>query len=138
MAYLIAVAVAFILFAGFLALARYETGEGRRFLLAGARKRLDRNVSRIGFILNHVDLGAFVSDTVRDTVERILHDVAHASLLVVRFLERALTRFVRQLREKREGATEAPLKERVLEVAARLRRAVTLRRISIRQKDEQK
>lgn len=35
------------------------------------------------------------------TLEKILHDVAHAILMVIRFLERWLTRAVRTLREKR-------------------------------------
>ncbi|HEX2792697.1 MAG TPA: hypothetical protein VHO23_03200 [Candidatus Paceibacterota bacterium] len=138
MAYIIAVAVALVLFGGFVALASCEAGAGRRFLLAGPRKSLDRKVARVAFILDHVDLGAFMRDTVRDGIERVLHDVAHASLLAVRFLERALTRFVRRLREKRDGASDASLKERLLEVGARLRRAITLRRIAIQRKDERK
>ena len=133
MSYIIAIVVALILLVGFLTLTAFEASHGIR-ILGGVRRRLDRKVGQAGFILSHVDLGAFMRDTVRDLVERVLHDLAHTSLLVVRFIERVLTRFVRQLRGRTE---EAPVRERrsFKEAVQHVKRTVRLKRISIQDKD---
>ncbi|MEK7511366.1 MAG: hypothetical protein AAB582_03965 [Patescibacteria group bacterium] len=134
MSYIIAIVVSLVLLIGFLSLTAFEAGSGMR-ILGGMRRRLDRKVGQAGFILSHVDLGAFARDTVRDIIERILHDLAHASLIVVRFIERVLTRFVRQLRGRTE---EAPVKERrtFKEAVQHVKRTVRLRRLSIAEKKE--
>lgn len=103
MAYLIAIALAFLLLGGFLALTRYETGHGVRFL-GGVRSRFDRKVERISFIVRHIDWSAVLSDVVRTATARIVHDVAHAILIIVRIVERLLTRVVKYLRMSREQA----------------------------------
>lgn len=86
--------------------------EGKRHtrMFAGWRDRFDVRVNRASFIIQHVDWGAFLTDVTRTFLERALHDVAHASLIAVRFLERILTRTVRTLRMRRqEQLPAAPL-----------------------------
>jgi hypothetical protein len=133
MSYLIAILVALILLVGFLTLTGFEASKGVR-VMSGARKRLDRKVGQLGFIFAHVDLGAFVRDTLRDGIERVLHDVAHATLIVVRFLERVLTRFVRSLRGRAEEVPERP-RRNFREAVDHVKRTVRLRRITIAEKE---
>lgn len=100
MLYLILIAVSLILLGGFLVLVSIERKRGLR--VAGAlRNRLDAKVSRVAFIVQHVDWGAFVKHLVGTVFERVAHDIAHGVLRAVRFVERLLTRTVRQLRARR-------------------------------------
>jgi len=94
---LIFILVSLALLIGFLALSAYETKRGAR-LFAPARTRFDQSVTRITFVLTHVDFVAFVRDLVIHAAHCIAHDVAHFSLLAVRAIERFLTRLVRYLR----------------------------------------
>lgn len=96
---LISILVSFALLGGFLALVIYETKQGVRFL-PQTRERLDVLVTRGTFVVEHVDFAAFLRDTVRTGVNRLVHDVAHLSLLFVRTIERFLTRVVRYLRTR--------------------------------------
>jgi hypothetical protein len=96
---LVFILVALALLAGFFALIEYEVRRGVR-LFAEKRARLDRNVERVEFVLQHVDLSAFTRDEVRRIVGRVSHDIAHLSLQVVRAAERLLTRLVRHLRSR--------------------------------------
>lgn len=97
MAYLAFVLGTLTLLSGFYALTCYETRRGARVFAAG-RARFDKQVARIEFIVEHVDLGAFVQDEMHRAATRLGHDVAHLSLQVVRIAERLLTRIVRRLR----------------------------------------
>lgn len=97
MAYIIAIVVSLILFFGFLLLVRIETGKGTR-VLGGFRERLDVRATRLAFVIRHVDWAAFLNHIVRSVSARVAHDLAHATLVVVRVLERMLTRFVKYLR----------------------------------------
>lgn len=106
MAYLIFILITLALFAGFFALTKYEAERGMRFF-APSRARLDREVERVEFIVAHVDLGAFVYDEVRHFMSRVGHDIVHLSLIVVRAVERLLTRLVRYMRI-RHAETAAP------------------------------
>jgi len=54
------------------------------------------------FILENVDLGAFLRDEVRNAANRIGHAIANLSLQAVRATERLLTRVVRYLRVRHE------------------------------------
>jgi len=103
MAYLIAIAISFLLLGGFLALTRFETGRGVRFF-GDARARFDMGVERASFIARHVDWSAVLAHVVRTAVARIVHDIAHASLITVRIIERLLTRVVKYLRTSRQQA----------------------------------
>lgn len=106
MLYIILIAVALILFGGFIALTAFERKRGLR--VAGAyRNKLDAKVARATFIATHVDWGAFTRHLLGTVLERVLHDVAHFVLRIVRITERLLTRTVKALRERR-GIT-APL-----------------------------
>lgn len=97
MAYLVFVLVALGLLGGFFMLTNYERRRGARFLSDG-RARLDRNVEHVEFVLEHIDLAAFLRDEVRHLVGRIGHDIVHFSLIAVRAVERLLTNLVRRLR----------------------------------------
>ncbi len=99
MAYLIFIVGACTLLGGFFALTWYEERRGTR-LYAPARMRFDQKVSRIEFILAHVDLVAFAREEIRRAVSRIGHDLVHISLQAVRIAERLLTRLVRHLRTR--------------------------------------
>ncbi|MDD2657751.1 MAG: hypothetical protein PHD04_03790 [Candidatus Pacebacteria bacterium] len=101
MTHLIIILGTLTLLAGFFALTAYEARRGVRVFSAG-RTRLDAQIARIYFILEHVDLSAFLRDEVRRLVGRIGHDIAHLSLQAVRVAERVLTRLVRYLRTKHE------------------------------------
>jgi len=87
------------LLAGFVALREYEVQRGER-LFSGVRARLDHDVDRIEFILEHVDLAAFLREETQQMLGRVSHSIAHISLQVVRAIERLLTRLVRYLRVK--------------------------------------
>ena len=101
-AYIIAILVPLALLAGFLALVSIEERTGRR-MFAGRRYQFDERIARIAFIIRHVDWGAFSADIARTSLERAAHDVAHATLLAVRALERFLTQVVRQLRARQDA-----------------------------------
>lgn len=99
MAYLVFIGITLALLAGFFALTNYETRRGMRVFEA-ERAHLDRTVERVEFILQHVDLGAFLRDEIRRLIARLGHDIAHLSLQAVRSTERVLTRLVRHLRSR--------------------------------------
>jgi len=98
-AYLAFNLVSLALIAGFFVLSAYETKQGAR-LLADERARLDESITRIAFVLTHVDFAAFTRDLALRIAHRIVHDAAHFSLLIVRAAERFLTHFVRSLRTR--------------------------------------
>lgn len=111
MAYLIAIALAVLLFAGFLLLTRFERARGLRFF-ESLRNRVDEKTDKAVFVATHVDWSAFLSHFFRTLVARIAHDLAHASLIVVRVLERLLTRIVKYLRSARPQTPSIPEKPR--------------------------
>lgn len=94
------------LLAGFIALVQYETKSGIRFF-AARRDALDIIVERMQFIVEHVDLGAFVAEELRHAGTVVSHMLVTLSLRAVRSVERLLTRLVRYLRAKSES-TEPP------------------------------
>ncbi len=135
MYYIVAILVSLALLLGFLSLTYFETAKGFR-ILGWSRRRLDRRVGQVTFIMEHVDLGGFVRDTVRAALERLLHDLAHTSLLFVRLIERLLTRFVRQLRGRREEVgPEAAPRRSFREAVRHVRSTVRLRRLAIKEKE---
>jgi hypothetical protein len=99
MSYLIAVLASLLLLSVFLVYAALETRFGFR-LLGKSRKRLDRQVSRVSYVVRHIDWGGFTAHMIRTTAEKIAHDIVHTVLLVVRAAERLLTRTIRTLRER--------------------------------------
>lgn len=101
MAYLIFILITLALLAGFSILTDYETRRGARFC-AAYRTRLDQNVERMEFIFEHVNFGEFLRDEMRHLVSRIGHDAVHFSLLLVRAVERLLTRLIKHLRAQPE------------------------------------
>lgn len=97
MANLLFILVSYVLLAGFFMLSAYEGRRGTR-VFNGSRTKLDQNVKKIEFILEHVDLGAFLLEELRRLMARLGHDIAHLSLMAVRAAERLLTRIVRHFR----------------------------------------
>lgn len=106
--HLILIAVPLALLTLFLGITALEARTGRRFALSGARYRLDQKMERTAFIIRHVDWGAFLHDLTKSGAERLLHDIAHTTLLFVRAVERELTSLVRTLRARREPAQLPP------------------------------
>jgi hypothetical protein len=100
MFYLLLIAISLFLFLAFMALTLMEARTGMR-LLAGPRAKLDRQIEKASFVIDHVNWGDFISHLVQSFFVRIAHDIAHWSLIVVRFLERQLTRVVRYMRDRR-------------------------------------
>ena len=107
MAYIIFSTVSLALLVGFFALSEYETKHSIRFL-ARERALFDEKVSRVEFVLTHVDFASFIRDVTVSTAHRIAHSTVHFSLLVVRTVERFLTRIVFSLRT-RHSADIAPI-----------------------------
>ena len=107
MGYLVAIVVSLILFAGFLALTRYETRRGSR-LFASDRVRFDARVERAEFVLAHVDFASLIRTETERLINRAGHDLTHGVLQAVRAAERLLTRAVRHLRARRESASLPP------------------------------
>jgi hypothetical protein len=130
MLFIILIAVSLILLGGFLLLVSFERGRGLR-IMGDWRNSLDRKVGRAAFVASHVDWGAFVKHLASTFTERVLHDVAHLVLRLVRIMERLLTRIVKSLRERRgipaledeaEGKAN-PFQASVLKVRTALRNA---------------
>jgi hypothetical protein len=105
MSYLIIILVLLLLLSCFVAWSWLETAKGFR-LLSGPRSRLDRQVSRTSYVIRHIDWAAFFAHLARSSAERIAHDLVHTTLLVVRAVERMLTRNIRTLRERVAASTE--------------------------------
>lgn len=91
------------LFAAFLVLTHIEARRGAR-VFAQVRTQLDQKVGKVLFVIDHVDLQGAIRDLLRDGITRAIHDIAHGSLVAVRFIERLLTQAVRALRRKRAEA----------------------------------
>ncbi|KND47567.1 MAG: hypothetical protein AB199_04000 [Parcubacteria bacterium C7867-004] len=120
MLYLILIGLSLILFGGFLLLTAFERSRGMR--MAGiARNRLDAHMARLSFIIAHVDWSAFAKHLAGSLASRVMHDVTHAILVLVRSLERILTRTVKGLREKRENPGAVAVEEMSLQDRAMVR-----------------
>lgn len=94
------IGLAFVLLGGFLFVLALENTRGGRFF-ESLRAKLDARVSRGVFIATHVDWGALMRYLAETAYERVLHDTAQGILRLVRATERALTRTVRRIRERR-------------------------------------
>jgi hypothetical protein len=123
------IAIPLALLVLFLMLANYEESRGARLILAGSRYKLDMKAMRAVFVIKHVDWGAFLWDLTRSSVERLLHDLAHSTLIGVRFVERQLTTVVRVLRARRD---EPILPARSADRPSRLESAVSLVKKTVR------
>jgi hypothetical protein len=104
---LIFILVALILFVGFLALTWYEERQGRRLIAPSTRGKLDATVSRVSFVLEHVDLQAFIREEIRRALHKTGQAIVTLSLSLVRALERLLTRLVRYMRMQHTEGAEA-------------------------------
>lgn len=107
MTHLISILIAAFLLLAFLLLTAYEDRRGARFF-ARFRYKLDTDVSRIGFLVEHIDWGAFTAHLTRTSLNTVAHDVAQGTLMGVRAIERNLTQAVSALRTRREGTLPAP------------------------------
>ncbi len=113
---IILIAIASMLFGGFLLLTAFEQGRGMR-IAGSVRNSLDAKVARVSFVIAHVDWMAFAKHLVVSATSNMAHDAAHAVLMLVRYLERLLTRAVKSLRERRHHADAADDTSSVLERA---------------------
>ncbi len=111
MSLILLVGISLTLFGGFLLLTAIEARTGR--MGGSLRVRFDSFAHRIDFIIRHVDWSALTRHLVRTGIERVLHDLVHATLVAVRFVERTLTRAVRALRERRAGRVGVHPRQRV-------------------------
>lgn len=102
---LIFIIISLALLAGFMVLTKYEAKSGVRYQ-AEYRTRIDRHVERIEFILAHVDLGEFLHNEVRHLISQTGHSIVHVSLIVVRAVERLLTRAIRHQHANEEVTAE--------------------------------
>lgn len=102
MAYLIVVLITLLLLAGFVVMTQYEVRRTARFF-ASERAQFDATIERITFIVEHVDLGAFVQDEIRRALHQAGHALVALSLTAVRAVERLLTRLVRYFRMRNES-----------------------------------
>lgn len=127
MLYFIFIPITLALLAAFVLLTLVEGKTGTR-MFARSRDSFDARVARAGFVLRHVDWGAFLNDVARAGFERALHDIAHGTLIAVRFIERVLTRVVRYLRMRRERllpqASLEPKASRVTQTVTYLKTAL--------------
>lgn len=105
MMYLTLILTTIALLAAFMSLVQYEEEHGVRFF-APKRSELDGFVERAEFIVEHVDLAAFVREEVRRAGTIAGHSVVTVSLQAVRAVERLLTRLVRYLRTRNESIAE--------------------------------
>lgn len=94
----------------FLTVIFVERKRNKRFFSV-TRNRFDARVSRMGYVIEHIDWGAFLNHVFKLSIEKVAHDVVHGTLLAVRTIERTLTRAIRVLRERlahRSASSEAP------------------------------
>jgi hypothetical protein len=116
--YLISIFISIGFFIGFILLTVIEARNSAR-IFAAPRAKLDQHVARAAFILKNVNWVSFFSQAFLSFAERIVHDVAQGSLILVRFIERQLTRVVRSLRYRRPNMlapkpSRVPLRTQVL------------------------
>jgi|CXWL01.1.fsa_nt_gi hypothetical protein len=104
MLYLLLILASIVFLGGFLTLTMYEGRRGARFF-PDLRYALDKRMARAGFIVEHVDWGAFMAHMTQSSLETFAHEIVHRVLVLVRALERLLTRIVRSLRVRREQWT---------------------------------
>lgn len=84
----------------------HEERRGVR-VLADRRSAFDTKMTRIQFVLNHVDFNAFARDEAKRLGVKTGHFVVYLALKLVRGVERVLTRVVRKLRVHHEVESKA-------------------------------
>ena len=105
MALLVAIIVVAILLAGFLWLTRNEAKRGVR-VLEPVRRALDAKTEKLEEHVRKLGSGAPLGKALQTGTDHLAHEVAHSVLQGVRFLERALTRAVRDIRGRRARVLE--------------------------------
>jgi hypothetical protein len=106
MGLLVAILVVAAALLGFLFLTSVERKRGRRFF-EGVRETLDTKVESATAYVSSTDARASLKKTVRSTIDHVAHEVVHAILQVVRFVERTLTRITREIRGRRAKENES-------------------------------
>lgn len=85
---------------GWLFFTGYEEKRAARFF-EHTRTRLDVWIEHLTLLFQRVDLAHLTRRAALTLAERIVHDLAHLALQVIRFVERLLTRVVVYLRGRR-------------------------------------
>ncbi|VAW32432.1 hypothetical protein MNBD_CPR01-349 [hydrothermal vent metagenome] len=99
MGYVVAELASIALFAGFIGLTQYEIHLGAR-ILPRFRASIDRFATRVSFVIMHVDFAEFIHESIRQIVERFVHDSAQMALRITRYVEMRLSRIVRYFRAR--------------------------------------
>ena len=126
MALAIAILVVAVLLVGFFMLTGMEERSGKRFF-ARSREKLDAQAEHVYDVAKHVDPGPLAFHALQAAVDYVVHEVAHVFLILVRGLERFLTRSVRSLRGRAEEGTDArtTLAERLERIRAVVKKEET-------------
>lgn len=104
MGILIALAVIALLLGGFLILTALEAKHGARFL-ERTRGALDERVASVSAAVRHPGFRATVTEGLQDIAAHGVHEVVHGFLVLVRGVERMLTRLVRSIRARQSKQT---------------------------------
>jgi hypothetical protein len=99
MSYLLGTVITFAVVLLFVVVLIVERTRERKFFPT-IRARFDARVERAIYIVEHIDWGAFFGHVLKLSLEKIAHDIVHGVLLMVRTVERSLTRAIRVLRER--------------------------------------
>lgn len=98
-----------------------ERKRGKRFF-SESRARFDARVSRVLYIIKHIDWGAFFGHLFKLSLEKVAHDIVHGTLLMVRTMERTLTKAIRALRERLAHRGASPLSPDEFQLTKLIRR----------------
>ena len=110
MSYLLGTGITFAAVLLFIVVLIVERTREKKFF-PSIRARLDTRVERTIYIFEHIDWGAFFGHVLKLSLEKVAHDIVHGVLLMVRTIERSLTRAIRMLRERlahRSDSSHAP------------------------------
>ncbi len=107
MSYLLGTSITLALVLLFVVILIIERSREQKFF-PKTRARLDARVERALYILEHIDWGAFFGHVLKLSLEKIAHDIVHGVLLLVRTIERGLTRAIRVLRERLAYRSDSP------------------------------
>lgn len=99
MSYLLSTLITGALLMLFFVIVVIERRRGHRYFDT-VRRKLDADTSRMFYVLEHVDWPAFFAHITKVSLERIAHDMVHGTLILIRAVEKSLTRAIRVLRER--------------------------------------
>ncbi len=105
MTLIVAILAVAILLGAFVTLTYFERAGGFR-VLSPMRRFLDKRADTFLHVAREADIGALAWNGVRALIDAFVHEVVHVVLVIVRFLERSLTRIAREIRGRRAGEND--------------------------------